>query len=111
MSQLSLFGENPSSHSGARINNDPMKEQKRIAEALRFRSLPEPYGKPDKRGKRAYERFNENASKIGEREKQIFLDMLLTMPADRVEKIIEIGDMWRKCSAIECEDIRRSYGI
>ncbi len=111
MSQLCLFEDASSESIIERIQDSPIKSQKSRSGEFRFRKVPEPYGKPDKRGKYAYERFNEKAEKIGKLERDIFLDMLMTMPSERLEKVIEIGELWRKCSNIESEDIRESFGI
>lgn len=108
MSQLSLFSSKSTIDS---VQDRPKKPIPVPSRRFDQRKVPEPYGSPDKRGKYAYERFEYKASKLSQKSKEKFLDIWQTSGADVLEDIIVLGEFWRKCTPLECDDIARSYGF
>ncbi len=108
MSQLSLFSSKSPVDMVQDRGKKPIPATSRTFEQKR---VHEPYGKPDKRGKRAYERFEVKSKSLSPKAKEKFLDLLQTTNTEILSEVIELGEFWRKCSPLECEDIARSYGI
>ncbi len=61
-----------------------------------FRRIAEPYGTPDKRGVRAYEKFHKAAVGIGEPARVKFFELLQATDATLFAHMIEIGVLWNR---------------